>query len=548
MGKQRCGSCRFFEDAGLAGNGWCHHPLRKTTSDLLILVRRNELACRDAWEHCLWEGGTWSREAVPATAAALGPGRRVAPASEGEIAALLQTSLGGQLGGAAEMMAEDVVLGEARLVHDQTPPWRRDEPMPPPPRDRDARAALRRAHEAHKERRRAETKEQAALAVPVMASTATEAFGVNEALVAGATGDDGQGVEIELGTTDREPTLVGVDDSTADNRASTESEWLEEDQPTTATTVSSATTTESSVPVAVAVQSPAAEDDLASPIEDRTRPAAGDTALWWRPEPDAAAAGGHDGDWDFASEPADDPGRTNDSLAWSGPGTPAASDADYAGQATTAAFPATSPWSVASAGIDPAECEPTENEIVDWWDGRSGDGPPPFDWNDHDPFSREARRDPADWQDARDDGDLSIALPNLPPAGSENASALGVDHLLAASLGETEAPAAARPVIALLPAGAVAPGVPRICRTCRDFRPVDGGDGGWCANEWAFAARRVVQPDDAAPCESSIGSWWLPTDELCLTDADVSSHGQPTPALDRWLPDHRERAVERKQS
>jgi hypothetical protein len=105
-----------------------------------------------------------------------------------------------------------------------------------------------------------------------------------------------------------------------------------------------------------------------------------------------------------------------------------------------------------------------------------------------------------------------------------------------------------RPVIQLLPVGSVAPGVPRICRTCRDFRPGEAGERGWCANQWAFTTRQMVHPDDPAPCETSVGSWWLPTDELCLADADVSTHGQPTPHLDRWLPHHRERVAERKRS
>src|SRR5689334_1831675 len=59
MARQRCETCRFFQAAGLAGSGWCHHPQRKTTSDLLIMVRKNELACRDSWSHSLWEAGSY---------------------------------------------------------------------------------------------------------------------------------------------------------------------------------------------------------------------------------------------------------------------------------------------------------------------------------------------------------------------------------------------------------------------------------------------------------------------------------------------------------
>lgn len=38
----------------MGGSGWCNHPDRKTTSDVRILVRAAELACRNTWGHDLW--------------------------------------------------------------------------------------------------------------------------------------------------------------------------------------------------------------------------------------------------------------------------------------------------------------------------------------------------------------------------------------------------------------------------------------------------------------------------------------------------------------
>ena len=73
----------------------------------------------------------------------------------------------------------------------------------------------------------------------------------------------------------------------------------------------------------------------------------------------------------------------------------------------------------------------------------------------------------------------------------------------------------------------------RICRTCRDYRPSAEGQRGWCANSWAFTHRRLVLEDDPAPCQSAIGDWWLPVDDVWLVAADVSSHGRATPLLDR---------------
>jgi hypothetical protein len=75
--------------------------------------------------------------------------------------------------------------------------------------------------------------------------------------------------------------------------------------------------------------------------------------------------------------------------------------------------------------------------------------------------------------------------------------------------------------------------LPRICRTCRDYRPSADGQRGWCANTWAFTHRRLVLEDDPAPCQSAIGDWWLPVDDVWLVAADVSSHGRATPLLDR---------------
>lgn len=57
MASQRrwCQSCKHFQDAGLAESGWCHHPKRKTSDSVLLMVRKHELACRDAWSTSLWE-------------------------------------------------------------------------------------------------------------------------------------------------------------------------------------------------------------------------------------------------------------------------------------------------------------------------------------------------------------------------------------------------------------------------------------------------------------------------------------------------------------
>jgi hypothetical protein len=76
--------------------------------------------------------------------------------------------------------------------------------------------------------------------------------------------------------------------------------------------------------------------------------------------------------------------------------------------------------------------------------------------------------------------------------------------------------------------------IPRMCRTCRDFRPAESGERGWCTNKWAFSHRRMVDADEL-PCGTTIGGWWLPHDESWMTGVDISAHSQPTPLLDHWL-------------
>ncbi|HEX5498601.1 MAG TPA: hypothetical protein VFX03_05205, partial [Thermomicrobiales bacterium] len=74
------------------------------------------------------------------------------------------------------------------------------------------------------------------------------------------------------------------------------------------------------------------------------------------------------------------------------------------------------------------------------------------------------------------------------------------------------------------------------------------GGRGWCANRWAFSHRRVVDADDAAPCTTSFGSWWLPVDEVWSTACDISGHGQSTPLLDAWLASRRDDEPQRRRS
>jgi hypothetical protein len=74
-------------------------------------------------------------------------------------------------------------------------------------------------------------------------------------------------------------------------------------------------------------------------------------------------------------------------------------------------------------------------------------------------------------------------------------------------------------------------GIKRVCGTCRDFRQFGDGTRGQCVNPYAFSERRMVQSDQLA-CRSSLGTWWMPSDDIWLEQADTSHHGRPTPLLD----------------
>ena len=76
--------------------------------------------------------------------------------------------------------------------------------------------------------------------------------------------------------------------------------------------------------------------------------------------------------------------------------------------------------------------------------------------------------------------------------------------------------------------------IPQCCGTCRDFRPAEGGERGWCNNQFAFDHRRMVQRTELA-CRSTIGVWWIPSDDWWQQQADISHHGRPTPVVDELL-------------
>ena len=376
MAKHKCGSCHFFQEAGLAGSGWCHHPQRKVSSGVLIMVRRNELACRDEWSRDLWR----PRDAVqpdgdlPSQRPTSGP---LPPALAENLRSVLDH--GSAL--AASARGEDVLLSEARIVSDPQESWE-PEPRPFPAGNFDPRTAIFRAREAYRERARAKA---------------------------------------------------------------------------------------------------AAE-----------RQSAGAEAITETPIPQSPTYASLD---DAAAEPAQDQPRET-----------AAADARFSGESTE--YGSWSRGSIAPLTI-----------LTD----------PEF------PISDEATggENRADTVLVANESDAEHSIPDEAPI-----PALGERT----EVEEREVPATENTYFAVRRVEGTETeafpdwyrsDLPRICRTCRDYRPSVDGERGWCANSWAFTHRRVVLEDDPAPCQSAIGDWWLPVDDIWLVAADVSSHGRPTPLLDR---------------
>lgn len=122
----------------------------------MVMVRRNELACRNAWAASLWEplsGDPGAEHEQPRHHMATGP---LPPANADDIRAVVsQDTVVADAG-------EDVLLSEARIISEPVRPARPSpQPVAPQPvaarpaAGFDARTALFRAREAHREKTRA---------------------------------------------------------------------------------------------------------------------------------------------------------------------------------------------------------------------------------------------------------------------------------------------------------------------------------------------------------------------------------------------------------
>ena len=160
----------------------------------MVMVRRNELACRNAWSASLWEpvsGGTDGEEEQPRHLLATGP---LPPANADDIRAVIsQDTVLADAG-------EDVLLSEARLIAEPVRQSAASHQAIPPllAQGFDPRTALFRAREAHREKTRA--KEAAARQSESIEPGRPGADGDGEILA--SAGDPDQGPWEEAGSTE----------------------------------------------------------------------------------------------------------------------------------------------------------------------------------------------------------------------------------------------------------------------------------------------------------------------------------------------------------
>lgn len=556
---RKCATCRHYADAGFAGSGWCRHPDRER--DALVMVRKNELGCNQGWKKDLWEPLA-DGERLPGPPVVTG---LHGPASGAEFAATVMRVCPLDDQDSPETSSvqdrEDVVVGEQPIMRgfDQ----RRSQPALEDGRavdlSRDPGEAIRRAHEVFREHaaQRPRREELTALLKPDVAAEERGAKGNGEAnrLPEATSLDTGVGsASDEANGGEREE----ADDSTISGEARP-SRWhlrvpapadgiddrLDSEEPTGTTSSGEGRDTTPLQPL----PSPPADEPFFS-TEQRSK-------RWEQP----ASLARHR--W---------PPRTTSS-----PGLfpPRDMNADFRPRSTERGAPPVA--DAAAPEVDARISPPVETNRREWqerWSAKSllrggvGDANPSL---------------PADEDAEANEPMLSHRVPEWSDQGTEHdgvggtgdsteRTARGADDRAGDQERGRTSRVADQDVDGAYPREAVAPephgrerddrvaaaedergtteaawmaGVPRVCMTCRDFRPAESGERGWCTNDWAFSHRTMVAADDR-PCQTAIGSWWLPHESIWLEPVDMQGHGFPTPLIDTYLSEPKERVARRR--
>lgn len=463
MKKRVCENCRFFQEAGFAKNGWCNNPQRKESSDVKLVVRRNELACRNGWAQDLWVLRT--DDDVPADVVLHDTVivRPMPPASVEEMTFLVNSQRDKQPlpePPPPVIPPVDVVVGE---IPSTKPVAAERQSL----LAHDPRAAILKARERYRARMIAESRQGDVAKL------------LDDHVFRQSDGSEPQPPMAPI----RRDLFPPISTS----------------RPARV----------SDVPPVQISEVPRVFPMITSFPEDEVRfssvPEPVEGVLLPRPEPKR---------------------RDNTALpvaAKADEGLVAAETLESSATTTIEAHvkvpiepqptrsrghhrPQLQPEIHVEEPVPIAEDEPVLIEPV-----------ATFDRVDRRRFEFGGRR--------RGERVVATVIEPLPIEVEPEPE---LDEVVAAPAFDQEIVADVNPMIE------IAPHVPRMCQTCRDFRPADAGGRGWCTNKWAFSHRRMVDADEL-PCETSVGCWWLPHDDVWMATADVSAHGQPTPLVDHWL-------------
>lgn len=471
MVKRKCGTCRFFQDGGIAGSGWCNHPARRELHHM-VLVRKTELGCRNNWDQDLWE---------------------LAPELAGE--------------------------GEEPDIHIPDPQHI------PATADGSSRAATSSRHgDMFTDRLKSIT-------VAPPRDTLTRPAGDEDDLDAGAERSDVRAARrrrVEQLERDRhEQQRERADEA----RKLLEPDPAPKQQPeeprkqASEAKQSSAPVPErrAAMPRPSQVHRPAPQQQRSAPPRQQSVPRT-PSVPQSRPAYDAVSRdvsisfGASPGSFERKSQP--NTWKPQPSLPPPAPRpTPAASPEPRAKmvQQETDDLPTYEVRALQASADERRSRRPSQptmpvsdQEPRDDRAAQTADLEPPVE-----------ERDPG-WMlwAGQIDG-------QRPPASRPDLSRQVVAEELMSS--QPDLPTVEPPTRP--PARPRQQQMPRCCATCRDFRPVGDGTTGWCTNEYAPTAKHMVESGDLA-CETSVGSWWLANDVIWLERADTTHHSRPTPLLD----------------
>lgn len=495
MTKRHCHSCGHYQDSGSDKVGWCNNPRRKIASDIRLYVRAAELPCRDSWDHDLWEDkeGFAPRAGVVLNNT-VGP---LAPASIDDLVFLASNQRQPADGETAEPSPASAV---DRVIREESAGAASADGAP-----HSVRGSVRRAHQH------------------LLADKRTERFA------------DGAAPAFDGGFSVPAASRPGPDP----NRSSSEHVY----EPMKDATDYAATRPSFSAPPPVQphemdrsmpkIAIYPGEDDrfLSVPrrVDDVPLPKASRTGRNSEIQPSQAEQGGGETQSAFTGRPArfersiTVPRRNSDQSQ------PIEATAVEARRRIVEAEPEHVAVNEAPEELIDDEFLINQAALVSRPRHRVGglfgsrrrpvvEPMHEIDeaWDDEQPIVEQA---PV----------FSAPAPRMPEIRVEPAVVVASPEPVNDSFS-----------VSLAKETALWTNVPRMCRTCRDFRPAESGERGWCNNKWAFNHRRMVDADER-PCDSSVGCWWLPHDDVWLASSDISAHGQPTPLLDLWLGQRRSR-------